>query len=320
MAGAGYKLFATGDVLTANQVNTFLMQQTVMVFADSTARTTALSGVLAEGMVSYLQDTNSLEVYDGSGWVGATGDITALTAGTGITITSNTGPIPTVAINTAVTADLTTAQTLTNKTLTTPVISSITNTGTLTLPTSTDTLVGRATTDTLTNKTLTSPVISTISNTGTLTLPTSTDTLVGRATADTLTNKVLLSPEERTTVTATAATGTIAYDAVTQGVLYYTSNATGNWTLNIRGDSSTTLSSILAVGDAITVTHLVTNGATPYYNNALQIDGSSVTPKYQGGTAFSAGNASSIDAYVYTVVKTAATPTYTVFASQTKFA
>jgi hypothetical protein len=320
MAGAGYKLFATGDVLTAAQVNTFLMEQAVMRFADSAARTTALSGVLAEGMVSYLQDTNSLEVYDGSAWIGATGDITALTAGTGISITNPTGPIPTVAIDTAVTVDLNTAQTLTNKTLTTPVISSISNTGTLTLPTSTDTIVGRATTDTLTNKTLTAPIISTISNTGTLTLPTSTDTIVGRATADTLTNKVLLSPEERTTVTATAATGTVNYDAVTQGVLYYTSNATGNYTLNIRGDSSTTLSSILAVGDAITVTHLVTNGATPYYNNVVQIDGSTVTPKFQGGTAFAAGNASSIDAYVYTVIKTAATPTYTVFASQTKFA
>jgi hypothetical protein len=335
MAGAGYKLFATGDVLTAAQVNTFLMQQTVMVFASSAARTSALSGVLAEGMVSYLQDTNSLEVYDGSAWVGATGDITALTAGTGISISSATGPIPTVAIDTAVTADLTTAQTLTNKTLTTPVISTITNTGTLTLPTSTDTLVGRATSDTLTNKTLTAPIISTITNTGTLTLPTSTDTIVGRATTDTLTNKtltspainggtntgsVLVGPEERTTVAATAATGTIAYDAITQGVLFFTSNASANWTLNIRGNSGTTLSSILAVGDAITVTHLVTNGATAYYNNALQIDGSAVTPKYQGGTAFAAGNASSIDAYVYTVVKTAATPTYTVFASQTKFA
>lgn len=319
MAGAGYKLFATGDVLTAAQVNTYLMQQTVMVFASSAARTTALSGVLAEGMVSYLQDTNSLEVYDGSAWVGATGDITALTAGTGISITSATGPIPTVAIDSTV-ATLTGSQTLTNKTLTTPVISTITNTGTLTLPTSTDTLVGRATTDTLTNKTLTSPVISTITNTGTLTLPTSTDTLVGRATSDTLSNKVFLSPEERTTVSATAATGTIAYDAVTQSVLYYTSNASANWTLNIRGNSGTTLSSLLAVGDAITVTHLVTQGTTAYYNNAVQIDGSAVTPKYQGGTAWTSGNASSIDAYVYTVVKTAATPTYTVFASQTKFA
>ena len=298
MAGAGYKLFATGDVLTAAQVNTYLMQQTVMVFASSAARTTALSGVLAEGMVSYLQDTNSLEVYDGSAWIGATGDITALTAGTGISITNPTGPIPTVAIDTAVTADLTTAQTLTNKTLTTPIIATISNTGTLTLPTSTDTIVGRATTDTLTNKTLTSPAINGGTNTG--------STLVG--------------PEERTTVSATAATGTINFDAVTQGVLYYTSNASANWTLNIRGNSGTTLSSILAVGDAITVTHLVTQGSTAYYNNAVQIDGSAVTPKYQGGTAWTAGNASSIDAYVYTVVKTAATPTYTVFASQTKFA
>jgi hypothetical protein len=205
MAGAGYKLFATGDVLTAAQVNTFLMQQTTMVFADSAARTLALSGVLAEGMVSYLQDTNSLEVYDGAAWIGATGDITALTAGTGISITSATGPIPTVAIDSTV-ATLTGSQTLTNKTLTAPVISTIENTGTLTLPTSTDTLVGRATSDTLTNKTLTSPVISTITNTGTLTLPTSTDTLVGRATTDTLTNKTLTSPALTTPTISTLTT------------------------------------------------------------------------------------------------------------------
>jgi hypothetical protein len=89
---------------------------------------------------------------------------------------------------------LTNSVTLTNKTLTAPIISTISNTGTLTLPTSTDTLVGRATTDTLTNKTLTAPIISSISNSGTLTLPTSTDTLVGRATTDTLTNKTLTSP------------------------------------------------------------------------------------------------------------------------------
>jgi len=84
MAGAGYKLFATGDVLTAAQVNTYLNEQTVMVFADSAARTSALSGVLAEGMMSYLQDTNAVEVYDGSSWVsvGSTGDITGITTGT----------------------------------------------------------------------------------------------------------------------------------------------------------------------------------------------------------------------------------------------
>lgn len=87
----------------------------------------------------------------------------------------------------------TTTDTLTNKTLTAPIISTISNSGTITLPTGTQTLVGKATTDTLTNKTLTAPIISTISNTGTLTLPTSTDTLVGRTTTDTLTNKILNS-------------------------------------------------------------------------------------------------------------------------------
>jgi len=83
MAGAGYKLFNTGDVLLASEVNTYLMQQTVMVFADSAARTTALSGVLAEGMISYLADTNATEVYNGSAWVSVsgTGDITAVTTG-----------------------------------------------------------------------------------------------------------------------------------------------------------------------------------------------------------------------------------------------
>ena len=98
MAGAGYKLFNTGDVLTAAQVNTYLNEQTVMVFADSAARTSALSGVLAEGMMSYLQDTNAVEVYDGSSWVsvGSTGDITEVQAGTGISVASGTGPIPVV--------------------------------------------------------------------------------------------------------------------------------------------------------------------------------------------------------------------------------
>ena len=79
MAGAGYKLFNTGDVLTAAQVNTYLNEQTVMVFASSAARTSALSGVLAEGMVSYLQDTNAVEVYNGSAWVSLAADQTPLT-------------------------------------------------------------------------------------------------------------------------------------------------------------------------------------------------------------------------------------------------
>jgi hypothetical protein len=105
MAGAGYKLFATGDVLTAAQVNTYLNEQTVMVFANAAARTSALTSVLAEGMVSYLQDTNAVEVYNGSAWVGVSGagDVTEVQAGTGISVASGTGPIP-VVTNTMATA------------------------------------------------------------------------------------------------------------------------------------------------------------------------------------------------------------------------
>lgn len=105
MAGAGYKLFNTGDVLTAAQVNTYLQEQTIMVFASSAARTSALSAVLAEGMVSYLQDTDAVEVYNGSAWVGVSGagDVTEVQAGTGISVASGTGPIP-VVTNTMATA------------------------------------------------------------------------------------------------------------------------------------------------------------------------------------------------------------------------
>ena len=123
---------------------------------------------------------------------------------------------------------------------------------------------------------------------------------------------------EGVTVSATAATGTINYDVTTQSVLYYTSNASANWTVNFRGSSGTSLDTAMSTGEAITVVFLVTQGSTAYYNNAVTIDGSSVTPKYQGGTAWTSGNASSVDAYSYTIVKTGSA-TFTVFAAQTQF-
>jgi hypothetical protein len=134
-----------------------------------------------------------------------------------------------------------------------------------------------------------------------------------------LNQPIMVAPEERVNVVASAATGTVALDALTAGTMLYTSNATGNWTLNVRGSASTSLNSILATNDSITVVFLNTNGSTAYYPTAFQVDGNAVTPKWQGGTAPSSGNASSIDAYVYNIIKTASA-TFTVLASQTKFA
>ena len=130
---------------------------------------------------------------------------------------------------------------------------------------------------------------------------------------------VLNDAAEIATISATAATGTINFDITTQSVLYYTSNASANWTVNFRASSGTSLNTALATGQSVTAAFLVTQGATAYYNNVLQVDGTTVTPKYQGGTAPTAGNASSIDVYVYTIIKTASA-TFTVLASQTRFA
>ena len=169
-------------------------------------------------------------------WVATNpGDITGVTAGTGISGGGTSGTV-TVSIDTAVTADLTTAQTLSSKTLTAPVINT----------------------------------------------------------------PILKSPEERLTISATAATGTVAFDTQTQGILYYTTNASANFILNF-----TNVNSNLTTGDSISCVFLNTNGSTAYYPTAFQVDSSSVTPKWSGGTAPAAGNASAIDAYTFTIIKTA---------------
>lgn len=193
---------------------------------------------------------------------GDPGDLTAVSAGTGITVTSGTGPIPSIAIDTSATADLTTAQTFTNKTLTSPIIN------------------------------------------GTTTI-----------------SQIL----ETATVSATAATGTINYDLTTNGaVTYYTSNAGANWTLNVRGNANTSLLNLMTTGQSLTIAFLVTQGSTAYYQSGFQVDGTPITPKWQGGTAPTSGNASSVDIYSMTIVKVATTSTvasaFTAFGSQTKFA
>ena len=151
---------------------------------------------------------------------------------------------------------------------------------------------------------------------GTATTFTATQTFSGST--STL-GAVLTDTAEVATVSATAATGTINYDVTTQSVLYYTSNASANWTVNFRGSSGTSLNTLLATGQSITVAFLVTQGATAYYNNTVQVDGttSGVTMRWLGG-APTAGNASGIDSYRYLIIKTGSA-TFTILASVTQF-
>jgi hypothetical protein len=155
--------------------------------------------------------------------------------------------------------------------------------------------------------------VVTLANAQTLT---GTKTFAGTSSALAM---VLNDAAETTTISATAATGTINYDITTQSVVYYTSNASANWTVNFRASSGTSLNTALATGQSVTVAFLVTQGATAYYNSAVQVDGASVTPKWQSGFAPTSGNASGIDSYVYTIIKTGSAA-FTVLASQTRFA
>ena len=205
---AGYRLYTTGDVLTAAQVQFNLQNQSIMYFANAAARDAALTvGVVQEGMFAYLADTNSTVFYNGSAWE-AFGDVT---------------------------------------------------------------------------------------------------------------NGTLTSPKETIEIVAAGSTGTINVDTLTGSVEYYTGAATANWTLNVRGSGAATLNSTMAVGEQISIVYLNTNTGTAYYPTGFTIDSVAVTPKWLGGTAPSSGNINSIDAYVYTIIKTAAS-TYTVLASQNKFA
>lgn len=199
-------------------------------------------------------------------------------------------------------ADLTSAQTLTNKTLTSPTISGASISGTVSgAPTFSGNITFSGT-----------PVLTgTLTNNGTIS--------GGTISSATINSPVLVSPEEKVAVSATSATGAVQFDALTQGVLYYTSNASANFTLNFRGDASTTLSSILSTGQSITCSFINTNGSTGYYPTAISIDGSSVTPKWSGGSAPTSGNANSVDAYSFTIIKTGTT-SYTVLAGSVRFA
>jgi hypothetical protein len=295
--GTGLSTYATGDLIYASATNTL---------SKLTAGTNGYVLTLSSGVPTWSASSGSM-VYPGAGIAVSTGSAwtTSLTAPSGTivgttdsqaltnkTISGASNTISNIGLSTQVTGTLPVANGGTGATTLTGVIKG-NGTSAITAATAGTDYVAPATATTFT----------------------ATQTFTGSTTA---LAAVFQDAAEVITISATAATGTINYDVTTQSVLYYTTDASANWTVNIRGNGTTSLNTLMSTGQALTVVFLVTQGATAYYNNALQIDGSSITPKYQDGTAFISGNVSGIDAYSYTIVKTGSAA-FTVLAAKTQF-
>jgi len=130
----------------------------------------------------------------------------------------------------------------------------------------------------------------------------------------------LIAPQELINVSASTATGTVSINSATDSVTYYTANASANFVINLRGNASLSMNNALQTGESVTSVFMNTNGSPAYFSGTVQVDGGTagVTVKYQGGAAPTAGNVNSVDAYSFTVIKTAGSA-FTVLASQTQF-
>jgi len=133
---------------------------------------------------------------------------------------------------------------------------------------------------------------------------------------------LLTNISEQVQVNAAATWGgNITVNLSNASVVYYTAPATANWNVNITHSSTSTLGSVLGVGQAVSIAFVATMGTTAYWNGNITVDGSNsgVTVGWQGNAAPTSGHVSCIDVYNYTVIKTAATPTYTVLAGQAQY-
>lgn len=158
--------------------------------------------------------------------------------------------------------------------------------------------------------------------TGTFASPSSATTFTAKQTFDGSSSVAaikLTDAIETVNVTQTAAAANINYDITTQSVMYCNVNASGNWTLNFRGSSGTSLNTLMANNESMTCVLIALQGGTAYYANTHQIDGVGITPKWQGNSAPTSGNSNSIDIYSYTILKRS-NATFDLFASQTQFA
>ena len=313
MAGTGVRLFLSGDTAYAADINTYLMDQVVARFATTAARDAAFgdgipvsqggSGkpALSEGRICYIDELNLIQYYNGASWQ----DSSQFTVGDGtisnVKLAANSVTSDKIAPGTVIASDI--------------ADDSITNAKIKSDAAIVDTKLATISTAL---KVSNSATTATDANTA--------SAIVARdASGNFIAGKATLATADVTTVVETAsivaspATGTINIDFSTNPTVYYTGDATNNWTLNVRGTSGVTLNDTLASGQIATVTFLATIGVTQKRPTVFQVDGSAVTPKWMGGTAPSAGNASSIDAYTLAIIKTG-NAAFTMLASQSRFA
>ena len=315
MPGGVYN-WAQGAVLDAADLNEFVSNQVIARFADTAARTAAYGIVnapaLQAGLFAWTADNGKLYYYNGTSWeeVGAQVEdgeiVTAKIADSAVTSAK-------IADGAIVNADVNASAAIAYSKLN--LGTSIVNSDISTSAAIVDTKLATISTA---GKVSNSATTATNANTASAIVArdASGDFIAGKATLSTVDINTVI---ETASIVASASTGTINIDFSTNPTVYYTSDATANWTLNVRGTSSTTLNSVLSTGQIATVTFLATNGATPYRPTVFQVDGSAVTPKWMGGTAPATGNASSIDSYTLAIIKTGSAA-FTVLASQTKFA
>jgi len=258
----------------------------------NSANSVSLANVTGIGNIAATNyDGNALHVLYGNGtWGAVTGNISANYASYAGTIVNNaqpnitsTGTLTTLTVTGNVTAPnfIGTASNATNAVSATSSITSVTAT-----------YAGTVTTAAQPN----------ITSTGTLT----SLTVTGMTS--------IQEAKEKFVPNATGATGTVQFDVLTSAIILQTGNATANFTLNIRGNSSTTFNSIANSNESTSITFINKNGATGYYANVIQIDGSTVTPIWVGGNAIASGTVSGYDVYNFNILKTA-TNTYLVFAA-----
>jgi hypothetical protein len=315
MPGGVYN-WAQGAVLDAADLNEFVANQVIARFADTAARTAAYGIVnapaLQAGLFAWTADNGKLYYYNGTSWeeVGAQVEdgeiVTAKIADSAVTSAK-------IADGAIVNADVNASAAIAYSKLN--LGTSIVNSDISTSAAIVDTKLATISTA---GKVSNSATTATDANTASAIVArdASGNFIAGKATLATADINTVI---ETANIVASASTGTINIDFSTNPTVYYTGDATNNWTLNVRGTSSVTLNNTLATGQIATVTFLATIGTTQKRPTVFQVDGSAVTPKWMGGTAPTTGNASSIDAYTLSIIKTGSA-TFTVLASQTKFA